>query len=222
MNRDSRPYLYKIWGACGSSAAPCASPTRRRRLCGSVWRRSRIAFLALELSSKSPRPTVRCHHPLASAPRRIVTNVLIVSALERSDPVVLLVLVKADDSLLHFYSIRPESAFRRTRCQLMPRAYLVVRAGALLSSFDRSCEPRPTMTRERFAEGSQASHSSHRVVSPSLVRFGFPPTHVGVALLRDSAGRVNAGRLLAYGSTAKGPPRRAAPSCEPVCRRLSR
>jgi hypothetical protein len=58
-----------------------------------------VAALALKLTSNVTRTSFRSGHPQAIRPRRVVTNVLCVAALQVGHPVVLLILVKSDDLL---------------------------------------------------------------------------------------------------------------------------
>lgn len=67
----------------------------------SIRRPAFVALLAIQLSANRARAAFGGDDPRAVHPRRVVANVLIVAALESSDPVVLLVLVKRNDLAFH-------------------------------------------------------------------------------------------------------------------------
>ena len=55
------------------------------------------AFRAWEFVAEMFAAALRCGHPFAVGPGRVVTDVLLVAALEFGYPVVVLILVEADD-----------------------------------------------------------------------------------------------------------------------------
>lgn len=60
-----------------------------------------IAFLAVEHLAEHPVPTLQRDHPRAIDPRWFMAHMLIMAALKLGHPVPLVVLMKADDGLLH-------------------------------------------------------------------------------------------------------------------------
>jgi hypothetical protein len=62
-----------------------------------------LAFLAVEPKTKHLLSSACGCHPMANHPRRIVADVLIVTARKLSNPVSFVVLVIASDWLLHQY-----------------------------------------------------------------------------------------------------------------------
>jgi hypothetical protein len=67
----------------------------------SILRPRLIAQTTLERAAESIAPAVRCRDPLANEPGRIVSHVLLVTALEFGHPVPDLILMKANDPTLH-------------------------------------------------------------------------------------------------------------------------
>jgi hypothetical protein len=61
----------------------------------------RVAFLAVELCPERRCPSLRGCDPWPIHPRRVVTYVLLMAALEFSDPVALIILMVSRDSSLH-------------------------------------------------------------------------------------------------------------------------
>ena len=64
-----------------------------------------IALLTVERFPQCVCAAVGGHDPWTVRPRRIVSNMLVVSALQLGDPVLLLVLVKSDDAPVHSASV---------------------------------------------------------------------------------------------------------------------
>ena len=61
----------------------------------------RVAFIAVERSAERGCPPLPGCDPRPIHPRRVVTNVLLMAALEFGDPVALLILVVPGDPSLH-------------------------------------------------------------------------------------------------------------------------
>ena len=57
-----------------------------------------VALLAIQLHSQCRLTPFRRNHPRPLGPRRIVTNMLVVAALQSRHPVLLVVPMKADDA----------------------------------------------------------------------------------------------------------------------------
>ena len=64
-------------------------------------RRVPIAFDAVQPSTNEAESTIRRGNPRSDLPGRVVTDVLGVAALEVRNPVLLFVLVEANDAALH-------------------------------------------------------------------------------------------------------------------------
>ena len=64
-----------------------------------------IALPAVEGFSERALATLRSHHVRSIGPRRVVSNVLVVPAFQLSNPVLLVVLVEADDAFVHTESV---------------------------------------------------------------------------------------------------------------------
>jgi len=60
-----------------------------------------VALSASEFTTENTLATFGCCSPRPVCPRRIVAHMLVVPAFELGDPMTLLVLMKADDSLVH-------------------------------------------------------------------------------------------------------------------------
>lgn len=87
-----------------------------------------IAFGTFERRPQPPLPALRGEHPLALLPRRPVTQVLAVAALEERDPVAHVVLLEADDRTPHAISllalrIRSSRCGRRGAARAAPSSY---------------------------------------------------------------------------------------------------
>src|SRR5688572_6200645 len=66
-----------------------------------IRRRARIALQAPQQAAEHLGTTLGRHDPWTAGPRRVVAHMLIVTTLELGDPVAFVVLVEANDSLLH-------------------------------------------------------------------------------------------------------------------------
>jgi hypothetical protein len=67
-----------------------------------VRRRAFIALFAGESLSEKRAPPLGGHHPRTVHPRRIMPDVLVVPAFEFGHPLLLVVLMKTGDSLVHW------------------------------------------------------------------------------------------------------------------------
>lgn len=75
--------------------------SRAVRQRGAIGRRADVAFAAVQHLTNHRASTFRDRNPRTVDPRRIVANVLVMTAVEFSNPMLFVVLVKANDSLLH-------------------------------------------------------------------------------------------------------------------------
>ncbi len=87
--------------------AVSSSPSSRVRDGPSIRRRTLGAFDAAQYLAESLRPALRADHPWPVLPRRVVPHMLIVAALELSNPMTLLVLMKPHDATFYSPHARP-------------------------------------------------------------------------------------------------------------------
>jgi hypothetical protein len=66
-----------------------------------VGRETGVAFLAIKHAAEAARAPLTCCHPRPVRPRRLMPDVLMVSTLELGYPVLLGILVIADDAFFH-------------------------------------------------------------------------------------------------------------------------
>jgi len=72
---------------------------------GAIWRRACVAFDTRQQAADDFGPAICSDDPRPVAPRWIMPDVLVVAALELSYPVLLIVLMEADNAALHGCSL---------------------------------------------------------------------------------------------------------------------